>query len=298
MPLIPLVARGSPHHVSRPAPLVAPIPCRWKEEVGRLWPEAGPRPWDQDQHAEWRDVFDQAISPRGAVAKVRRSSDLLGLLALVEAGPDDVDDETPCTTIVGKRVHTKHGLQGTVRFAGTTKFAGGEWLGIELDTAGGKNNGSVQGVKYFYCNPNAGLFLRQADVEMIDGAREMPLSPRATRLSLGKAKAGNEEHKSKSVVALRHEIAALHAAAEAKVEEHRSQAEEMKRLKQRFKDGREAMAKVQEAHRKKLEAINLDTELLAEVRLANVVVAVLPPRLFLHRTLPLPPPLPRTLSCS
>ena len=72
----------------------------------------------------------------------------------------------------------------------------------------------------------------------------------------------------------------------------------MKRLKQRFKDGREAMAKVQEAHRKKLEAINLDTELLAEVRLANVVVAVLPPRLFLHRTLPLPPPLPRTLSCS
>ncbi len=45
-----------------------------------------------------------------------------------------------------------------VKFVGETKFAPGEWIGVELDTPGGKNNGSVDGVKYFSC---AGRFGRR-----------------------------------------------------------------------------------------------------------------------------------------
>ncbi len=34
---------------------------------------------------------------------------------------------------------------GTIRFIGTTRFRDGDWLGIELDTQEGKNDGSVSG---------------------------------------------------------------------------------------------------------------------------------------------------------
>lgn len=43
---------------------------------------------------------------------------------------------------------------GFLRYRGTTQFAQGEWCGIELDDPLGKNNGSVDGIKYlsFYYN--------------------------------------------------------------------------------------------------------------------------------------------------
>jgi hypothetical protein len=51
---------------------------------------------------------------------------------------------------------------GTVRFVGRTKFKEGMWVGLELDTAYsgmGKNNGTVNNVKYFDCIGTRGVFL-------------------------------------------------------------------------------------------------------------------------------------------
>ena len=49
---------------------------------------------------------------------------------------------------------------GTVRYIGETKFAPGEWAGVELDAALGKNDGTVGGEQYFSCPPMHGVFSR------------------------------------------------------------------------------------------------------------------------------------------
>ena len=40
----------------------------------------------------------------------------------------------------------------------------GKWIGVALNEAKGKNNGSVQGKKYFTCEENHGIFVRQSQV--------------------------------------------------------------------------------------------------------------------------------------
>ncbi|EGC35470.1 hypothetical protein DICPUDRAFT_94545 [Dictyostelium purpureum] len=49
---------------------------------------------------------------------------------------------------------------GTVKYCGMTKFSPGRWVGIELDTPNGKNDGVVQGERYFECKPLHGLFVK------------------------------------------------------------------------------------------------------------------------------------------
>jgi CAP-Gly domain len=60
----------------------------------------------------------------------------------------------------GTRVQYSDGRQGVVRFIGTTHFSTGQWIGIELDDDTGKNDGSVQGQRYFDCSPGRGIFVR------------------------------------------------------------------------------------------------------------------------------------------
>ena len=38
----------------------------------------------------------------------------------------------------------------------------GTWIGLVLDEKKGKNNGSINGVKYFECQENYGMFVREA----------------------------------------------------------------------------------------------------------------------------------------
>ena len=53
---------------------------------------------------------------------------------------------------VGQKLfHRDKDTHGVVAYIGPTDFAPGVWVGIILDEAKGKNNGSVQGKSYFEC---------------------------------------------------------------------------------------------------------------------------------------------------
>ena len=66
--------------------------------------------------------------------------------------------------------------RGVVRFCGATSFAAGKWIGIELSQPNGKNDGSVQGVKYFSCKPNYGVFYRPSQVKVVSATPEPSVS--------------------------------------------------------------------------------------------------------------------------
>lgn len=66
----------------------------------------------------------------------------------------------------GDRVLFKD-IPGTIRFIGTTDFAPGEWIGVELDEPSGKNDGEVNGVRYFTCPQRSGIFVREPMLEVI-----------------------------------------------------------------------------------------------------------------------------------
>ncbi|KAG7387803.1 hypothetical protein PHYBOEH_008136 [Phytophthora boehmeriae] len=55
-------------------------------------------------------------------------------------------------------------LFGFVRFLGEIASVKGVWVGIELDEAYGKNDGSVKGRYYFRCKPKHGVFARPHQV--------------------------------------------------------------------------------------------------------------------------------------
>ncbi|KAG6022900.1 hypothetical protein E4U41_002135 [Claviceps citrina] len=60
----------------------------------------------------------------------------------------------------GQTVLLSDGRKATVRFAGQTSFQVGDWVGVELDDKTGKNDGSVQGIRYFDCPAGYGMFVK------------------------------------------------------------------------------------------------------------------------------------------
>nr|XP_018262298.1 dynactin 1 [Kwoniella dejecticola CBS 10117]OBR84456.1 dynactin 1 [Kwoniella dejecticola CBS 10117] len=80
---------------------------------------------------------------------------------------------------VGAKVSVTAGI-GYVRWTGSNPgFAAGKWVGVELLEAGGKNDGSVKGERYFECQPNHGVFVRPSQVKIL----ELPLRTSETPIS-------------------------------------------------------------------------------------------------------------------
>lgn len=77
----------------------------------------------------------------------------------------------------GQFVLLSDGRKGTVRFAGQTHFQVGEWVGVELEEKTGKNDGSVQGERYFDCPMGYGMFVKPMMVTVL----AQPPAPKPAR---------------------------------------------------------------------------------------------------------------------
>lgn len=42
----------------------------------------------------------------------------------------------------------------------SARLQAGTWVGVELDTPTGKNDGTVQDIQYFACKPKHGIFVK------------------------------------------------------------------------------------------------------------------------------------------
>ncbi|MCP9258251.1 Restin [Dirofilaria immitis] len=72
------------------------------------------------------------------------------------------------------------GRMGNIVYIGPTRFAPGEWIGVVLDEPLGKNDGSVDGHRYFSCEPSHGLFCKASKLEHIQSSSlsaEVPQNP-------------------------------------------------------------------------------------------------------------------------
>ncbi|BFZ01398.1 hypothetical protein BsWGS_04438 [Bradybaena similaris] len=79
---------------------------------------------------------------------------------------------------VGARVEViGKGVIGTVAYIGATVFSSGKWIGVVLDEAKGKNNGTVQGKTYFTCPDDHGIFVRQSQIALLEDQRPPAEAP-------------------------------------------------------------------------------------------------------------------------
>lgn len=84
---------------------------------------------------------------------------------------------------IGYLVELADGRRGIVKFIGQPHFAAGDWIGVELEDDSGKNDGSVQGERYFECAMGKGMFLRPSVVTVLEQQPAPVPKPAARKLS-------------------------------------------------------------------------------------------------------------------
>lgn len=89
---------------------------------------------------------------------------------------------------IGQTVETSTQQQGLVKYVGAIHVAEGDWLGIELPTPTGKNDGSVRGERYFTCPPGHGLFIRESNITRILTQPVAKSVPKATAATVSEPK--------------------------------------------------------------------------------------------------------------
>ncbi|XP_056396977.1 coiled-coil domain-containing protein 187 [Hyla sarda] len=76
---------------------------------------------------------------------------------------DGVSD--PLSTFeIGDRVLVKLSKPGTLMYKGLTNFKAGYWAGVALDKPEGEHDGTYEGIRYFECSKNCGVFVRPGQI--------------------------------------------------------------------------------------------------------------------------------------
>ncbi len=119
----------------------------------------------QGQHALCRDL---ALSVSNNLAAFDSAPPYISTMAAPRT-----PSAAPPPIHLHSRVKVSNLGHGEVLFVGQTSFAAGVWVGIALDHSNGKNNGSVQGKRYFECDDGYGVFVRSSQVHVLSPEEEM-----------------------------------------------------------------------------------------------------------------------------
>lgn len=84
---------------------------------------------------------------------------------------------------IGQAVELLDGRNAIVRYLGNPHFAAGDWVGVELEDASGKNDGAVKGQRYFDCLPSHGMFVKPTGIRI----EEDEPTPRPAKVANGRA---------------------------------------------------------------------------------------------------------------
>ncbi|XP_015600896.1 kinesin-like protein KIF13B isoform X3 [Cephus cinctus] len=72
-----------------------------------------------------------------------------------------IEAPIPDWIVVGESVLVRpYSYSGVIAYVGPTEFASGTWIGVELDAPTGKNDGAVNGHRYFSCRSKCGIFVK------------------------------------------------------------------------------------------------------------------------------------------
>ncbi|KAL0591880.1 hypothetical protein ABG067_001023 [Albugo candida] len=110
-------------------------------------------------------LLDYKIQFRLENLKEDHTTDLIYSEQRTPSESQDRLEVQSCSLSIGDRVCVPASeLFGYVRYIGPIDDTKGVWIGIELDEACGKNDGTVKGKRYFNCKSDHGIFTRQRQV--------------------------------------------------------------------------------------------------------------------------------------
>lgn len=149
-----------------------PAPSKLARPGGLIRPSMPPpnsRPNPPVEASAKKRPMPRGPPPNQANFHVQRTQDDAKSNASVQSAMSEVAHDL----VVGNRVLVGGDRPGVIAFLGTTLFSRGEWAGVILDEPLGKNNGVVQGVQYFQCEPNHGVFARPQNL-VLEPPKQLP----------------------------------------------------------------------------------------------------------------------------
>ncbi|GAA5981749.1 hypothetical protein JCM10908_004588 [Rhodotorula pacifica] len=128
-----------------------------------------------DSHVEKFELTEEEYARRSDTVLAYKKRNQLGRFAPAASPAPDAALPIPSNLIPGARCQVslsdELSRRGTVRFVGPTEFGakdGSVWVGVEWDEPVGKNDGTVDGKRYFETGPLRASFVRPDKVTIGD----------------------------------------------------------------------------------------------------------------------------------
>ncbi|KAK9763990.1 hypothetical protein K7432_008887 [Basidiobolus ranarum] len=80
---------------------------------------------------------------------------------------EELEQSKPIVSVGDRVLIATSQRYGQVAYIGRTEFGSGEWIGVELDNADGRHDGTVNGVQYFSTENQRGVFVRRDSLQLL-----------------------------------------------------------------------------------------------------------------------------------